>query len=61
MLDDKISRQTRKHDIDSARQFDSFIVTTSASAVLCCRTKTGVDAAGVSAQRSMNRTQGWPI
>jgi len=28
----------------------------SASAVLRCRTKTGVDAAGVSAQRSMNRT-----
>ena len=28
----------------------------SASAVLRCRTKTGVDAAGMSAQRSMNRT-----
>jgi len=27
-----------------------------ASAVLRCRTKTGVDAAGMSAQRSMNRT-----
>ena len=28
----------------------------SASAVLRCRTKTGVDAAGMSAQQSMNRT-----
>ena len=31
-------------------------MSSSASAVLRCRTKTGVDSEGVSAQRSMNRT-----
>ena len=37
-------------------RFSFEVVSASASAVLCCRTKTGVDAAGMSAQRSMNRT-----